>query len=296
MTDSSRIAAAPISWGVCEVPGWGYQLGRERVLDEIAELGITATEAGPEGYLGTHPETTAALLRARGMRLVGGFVPAALHQPEGLETVERNARLFTGAGADVMVLAASGGAAGYDGKLELTEAEWEALLGGLDRAAAICERLGLACSLHPHVGTVIERRAEIDRVLEGSTVSLCIDTGHLLIGGTDPVELVRGTVDRVNHVHLKDVDAELAERVRSGELGYTEAIGDGLYRPLGAGSINVAALVDVLERGGYGGWYVLEQDWVLDSEPPPGAGPIEDARASVEFLRSVLADRDPSRR
>jgi inosose dehydratase len=288
MSGWERIGGAPISWGVCEVPGWGYQLSPDRVLAEMRELGISATEAGPEGYLGTTPESTAARLRERGMNLVGGFVPAPLHLTGGLEILERNARLLASAGADVLVLAATGGESGYDESPQLSDQEWSALLVGLDRARAVCEGLGLRCALHPHVGTVIERPAEIERVLSGSTIELCVDTGHLLIGGSDPVGLVREVPDRVSHVHLKDVDAALAEAVRSGAKEYSAAIRQALYRPLGGGSIDVAMLVSLLEAAGYQGWYVLEQDVVLDSEPPSGAGPGRDVRASVAFLRSVL--------
>ena len=66
---------------------------------------------------------------------------------------------------------------------------------------------GVTAVLHPHVGTMVETRADVDRVLAGSAIPLCLDTGHLLIGGTDPVELARTVPDRVAHVHLKDVDA-----------------------------------------------------------------------------------------
>jgi inosose dehydratase len=288
MSSIERIAGAPISWGVCEVPGWGYQLPPDRVLAEMRELAISATEAGPEGYLGSTPESAAARLRERGMNLVGGFVPAPLHLPGGLKIMERNARLLASAGADVLVLAATGGESGYDETPQLSNGEWPALLVGLDQARAVCEGLGLRCSLHPHVGTVIERAAEIERVLGGSTIELCVDTGHLLIGGSDPVRLVREVPKRVSHVHLKDVDATLAEAVRNGDQEYSAAIREGLYRPLGGGSIDVATLVSLLEDAGYRGWYVLEQDVVLDSEPPSGAGPGRDVRASVAFLRSVL--------
>jgi inosose dehydratase len=259
----------------------------------MRELGISATEAGPEGYLGTTPESTAARLRETGMNLVGGFVPAPLHLTGGLEILERNARLLASAGADVLVLAATGGESGYDESPQLSDQEWSALLAGLDRARAVCEGLGLRCALHPHVGTVIERPAEIERVLSGSTIELCVDTGHLLIGGSDPVGLVREVPDRVSHVHLKDVDAALAEAVRSGAKEYSAAIRQGLYRPLGGGSIDVAMLVSLLEAAGYQGWYVLEQDVVLDSEPPSGAGPGRAVRASVAFLRSVLGAPGP---
>jgi inosose dehydratase len=283
-----RIAAAPISWGVCEVPGWGAQMAPARVLAEMRALGIQATEAGPDGYLGADPDAAAALVREYGLRLVGGFVPTVLHRPGALEPVERAARLFAAAGADVLVVAAGTGVEGYDARPELSASEWSTLLEGLDRAQEICAAHGLRCALHPHTGTMVEGPAEIDRVLERSAVDLCLDTGHLVIGGSDPVELARRAPERVSHVHLKDVVGAHAARVLAGERSYSDAVRDGLYVPLGAGDVDVAGFVAALEGAGYGGWYVLEQDAMLDAQPPADGGPLGDVRASLEFMRSVL--------
>jgi inosose dehydratase len=288
MTGAERIAAAPISWGVCEVPGWGEQLGPERVLGEMRDIGIAATEAGPEGFL-PEPAQAAELVRSFGLRLVGGFVPATLHARGGIEAVERAAELFSAADADVLIVAAVGTADGYDARPELSADAWRALLDGLDAAGELCAARGLACALHPHVGTVVEDRADVERVLEASTVDLCLDTGHLLIGGTDPVALARDAAERVSHVHLKDVDAELVTRVLAGELAYSDAVRAGLYRPLGQGALDVGGLVASLEGRGYDGWYVLEQDLMLDAAPAAGEGPLHDVRASAEMLRSMLA-------
>ncbi len=283
-----RIAAAPISWGVCEVPGWGAQMPPARVLGEMRDLGIAATEAGPDGYLGTDPDAAAALVREFGLRLIGGFVPTVLHRAGALEPVERAASLFATAGADVLVLAAATGVEGYDERPSLTDDEWDTLLSGLDAARELCAARGLRCALHPHVGTMIEGPSEVARVLERSTVDLCLDTGHLVIGGNNPVALARSAAERVSLVHLKDVDGALAARVLAGELTYSDAVREGLYVPLGAGSVDVAEFVAVLERAGYGGWYVLEQDAMLDADPPAGGGPVGDVRESLAFLRSVL--------
>ena len=94
-------------------------------------------------------------------------------------------------------------------------------------------------------------------------------------------------------VHLKDVDGPLAARVLSGSLTYSDAVRLGLYVPLGAGSVDVAEFVTVLERAGYAGWYVLEQDAMLDADPGDEVGPVADVRASLTFLRSAFT-RQPT--
>jgi inosose dehydratase len=285
---TDRIAGAPISWGVCEVPGWGYQLDPALVLTQMRDVGLVATELGPEGFLPTDPQAAAATLRDAGLSAVGGFVPVVLHDAghDPLPEVDTAVDALVAAGAGVLVLAAATGLAGYDERPVLDDAAWSRLLANLDRVAARAHERGLLTALHPHVGTMVERRDEVERVLAGSAVALCLDTGHLLIGGTDPVELVRSVPERIRHVHLKDVDQGWAAKVRAGDSTYTDAVAAGMYRPLGRGNVDVAQIVRLLEEGGYQGWYVLEQDTVLHGRPD-GEGPLTDVRESVAYLRSL---------
>jgi inosose dehydratase len=286
----ARIAGAPISWGVCEVPGWGYQLGPERVLAEMREVGLTATEFGPDGFLPARPDAMTRVLDDRGLRAIGGFTPLLLHVAghDPVPEVERLLEAYAASGAGVLVLSAATGADGYDSRPELDDDGWRVLLGNLDRLAALAAGRGVRAVLHPHVGTMVENGAEVQRVLDGSSVDLCLDTGHLLIGGTDPAELARQAPERIAHVHFKDVDGRIARRVQDGQLTYTQGVRDGMYRPLGSGDVDVPAIVGSLHGRGYGGWYVLEQDTIL-TEEPAGEGPVADVWASAEHLRGVLA-------
>ncbi|MFC4911688.1 TIM barrel protein [Actinomadura gamaensis] len=284
-----RVAAAPISWGVCEVPGWGHQLAPERVLDEIEALGLDAVERGPDGFLPDDPDERDMLLKRHGLRMVGAFVPVVLHDPDRDPLGEIDRALDGLPAETVLVLAAATGSTGYDTRPVLGAREWGTLLRHLDAAVEHAAARDRAVTLHPHVGTLVEREREVVRVLDGCAVPLCLDTGHLLIGGTDPLALARSAAERVGHVHLKDVDVELARRVRDGETPYAEAVAKELYRPLGQGGVDVAGIVRALDESGYDGWYVLEQDTVLDAEPPGGRGPVEDVADGLAFLRKVAA-------
>lgn len=288
-----KLAGAPITWGVCEVPGWGVQLPADRVLCEVASLGFDAVELGPPGFLPGDGPAVRRRLSAHSLSLAAGFVTAVLHRrdqrEQELAEVERQAALLGEAGADVLVLgAALGSGGGYDQSAELSEPEWEALLEGLDAASAAGARHGLVTVLHPHFGTAVERGPQVARIVNRSNIGLCIDTGHLMVGGADPAEVVRIAGTRVAHVHLKDVDAGLAARVRSGELGYRDAVMRGMYRPLGDGDVDLLAVLELLAARNYSGWYVLEQDVVLDGDPAGGAGPITSAARSIDFLTRIL--------
>ncbi|MEO6083388.1 MAG: TIM barrel protein [Umezawaea sp.] len=287
----TKIAGAPISWGVCEVPGWGRVLEAEQVLSEMASLGLTATELGPPDYLPSDPAELKALLAEHDLGLVGGFLAVVLHDPpqvpSTVEEADRVAALLAAAGAGVLVLAAATGLDGYDERPELTDEQWRTLIQTSAKIADIAAGHGLRTVLHPHVGTHVERTAEVERFLADSELQLCLDTGHLLIGGTDPVDLARRYPDRIGHVHLKDVRAEIAEKVRSGEIGYTAAVQEGIYVPLGDGDVDVEALVTLVREAGYTGWFVLEQDTALGDSSPTDI-PVQDTARSLAHLNKII--------
>jgi len=282
-----KLAAAPISWGVCEVPDWGLQLAPDRVLADMRALGVHATEAGPPGFLPADPAAALALLESCGLRLIGGFVTAVLHESarraDELASVKRQAEWLAAGGSELVVLAPALAQTGYSGAAKMPDAAWPALLDGIDRVVDIADAAGLGVAVHPHWGTAIERPHHIERFLEGSTHDLCLDTGHIAVGGADPLKVARDAGPRVRHVHLKDVDALLGARVRDGSLSYDDAVRAGLYRPLGEGAARIDDVLGELRKTGYAGWYVLEQDVMLDREPAPG--PPEWIARSAAYAR-----------
>ena len=270
-------------------PAGGTSSGPDRVLTEMREVGLLATELGPEGFLPSEPDAMATVLAQHGLRAVGGFTPLLLHVPPTIRCL-RSSASSTGtlaANASTLVLSAVSGQEGYDSRPELDDEGWHALLTNLSRISSVAAEKGIRAVLHPHVGTMIENTAEVQRVLDGSSIALCLDTGHLLIGGTDPAELTRQAPDRIAHVHFKDVDAAKAQQVRDGRYTYTEGVKRGMYRPLGTGDVDVEAIVSHLTKRGYDGWYTLEQDTILTGEPT-GEGPVADVRTSADHLRRVF--------
>jgi inosose dehydratase len=289
---SGRIAGAPVSWGVIEIPDWGYQMSADRVLEEASSLGLTALEAGPEGLLPSDPSEVSDLLARYDLKLVGGFVPAVLHEPgvreEQLDLVEKRARFFAAAGADVVVLAVMSGSDDFGPFVEIGDDAWKGLFESLKMVEEICGRHGIAVSMHHHYGTVIEGDDQLKRFLEGSEMGLCLDTGHLAIGGSDPVEIAELAGPRVNHVHLKDVDLGVAGRLAAREITFKQAAQENAFRPLGEGDVDLGAVLGRLGDAGYSGWYVLEQDSVVEEEPPEGEGPVQEVGKSLAYLRERL--------
>jgi inosose dehydratase len=288
-----RVAGAPITWGVDGSPGWGHLMDRDRVMSEMKESGLTATELGPDGYLPTDPDELADYLASYDFAVVGGFVPALLYRPDRVDRelayVDRASRQLSRTGSEVLVLGASSHHDGYDTSIEMTDEDWDVFLANLKRLQDIVGNEGLATALHPHWGMAIETGAHVERLLESCDVGLCLDTGHLYLAGTDPVDIAKLAAGRIHHVHLKDVDAAFAERVRSGKARFRQSVVDGMFTPLGDGDVDIAGVIRTLEQAGYGGWYVLEQDKALSADPAPGEGPRADAETSVAYLRGLAA-------
>jgi inosose dehydratase len=289
----TKLAGAPITWGICEVPGWGLQLSSERVLSEMRSLGLRATEAGAEGFLPADGHELRRVLSEAGLGLVGGFVPVVLHdraaREQSLAGARAEAARFAAAGGSVLVSAVVVDDA-WSPRAPLTPDDWRRIVDGLERLDALCAEHGIAHVLHPHVGTLVETADDVERVLEGSEASFCVDTGHLQIGGVDSVALVRDVAERVGHVHLKDVRASVAAELRDGRTSLLEATRRGLFVPLGEGDAPVAEVVRELEASGYDGWTVVEQDAVLDD--PAAAAPAAAMRRSLDFLRTLGAGHD----
>ncbi len=282
-----RLAGAPISWGACEVPGWGIMPSVDRVLAEMAELGLKGTELGAPGFFPDDPERIDALLTRNGLELVGGFVALVLHEPDLIGTIDearRAASLIAGAGGEMFVVGVVQDME-WSRPRELDDAGWARLAQNLSEIDAVVADQGLTLALHPHAGTLIETSEQVERAIEAVDVGWCLDTGHLTIGGVDPVEFAKSHGDRVVHVHLKDVDAEIAADFRAGRRSLVEATRNGLFLPLGKGDARVAEVMGALQAHGYDRWLVLEQDTAITGdEPTVAGGPMRDARESIAFL------------
>ena len=294
MTDFlTRLAGAPISWGVCEVPGWGLELQPRRVLGEMQQLGLTATELGSDGYLPTDPAELKDLCAEFGLEMIGGFVPLVLHEAAELdatiEAARRTAELMSAAGATVFVTSA---VTDWDWgpRTALTSDDWNFTAKTLSIVDDILGEFGMTQAIHPHLRTVVETRADIEALLDVSDVGWTFDMGHMQIGGMDPLEFIDIAFDRIRHVHLKDVVMDLAGPVFAGDQSIMDGVQAGMFCNLGRGDVPIGAIVTELEARGYDQWYVLEQDAAITAgEPAVGAGPLLDVLASIEFLKEIEA-------
>ena len=296
-----RIANAPCSWGVLEFEEKTASPPYQQVLDEIAETGYVGTELGDWGFMPTEPDRLREELERRGLAMVGGFVTTRLADPRShgpsLQRAVAVARLLgaVGDGTPRFVVMSDeptadpqrAGAAGrIDPSLSLSDAQWDIAAEGIERIArAVRDEAGIRTVFHHHCAAFVETPQEIESLLQRTDpalVGLCLDSGHATYGGGSPEELLDRYRDRVWHVHFKDCEPEVAARARAEGWGYLTALRQGLFCELGRGSVDFPAMLRALERYGYDGWLVVEQD-VL---PAMGA-PRDSARRNRLYLRGI---------
>jgi len=279
--DESRItvANAPVSFGAFELTvGINPHVpDGEQVLDQVAAAGYAGIDLGPVGYLGTGVQLGERLAE-RGLGLAGGYLElpyadakalkCSLPQLDALLDMFDAARSVVSGGAPRPTIADAGsdqrrarpGAAVRDRSLGLDAAAWRRFAVGLKEIVQRCRDRGYEPTFHHETGTYVEAPWEIDRVLELTDVGLCLDTGHLILGGGDPVSAVRDWGGRINQVHLKDARRSvMAEIIASGgataEIWSREA-----FPALGQGDLDADSVLTGLRAMGYVGWLVVEQD------------------------------------
>ena len=257
----------------------------------MAAMGFPSTELGSEGYLPSNPQELRSVLEPHGLGLLAAFVPAVVHDPgEADETLRRMtemAELLQAVGATYFNTSP---VTSWDWgpRRELTDAQWDHAWLMFDRIEEITEAHGLTQVLHEHVGTIVETKDEIQRVVDNSPIRFVLDTAHFAVGGYDPVDFARNHPDRVGLVHIKDCDLSVASRLNEGAISLMEAVQSGIFPSVGKGDLNIDEVIGSLEGSGYSGWYVLEQDVAITGDlPGEGAGPIEGVRESVEYLRGL---------
>jgi inosose dehydratase len=300
-----HIGNAPCSWGILEFRLQGETANYGRVLDEMQETGYEGTELGDWGFFPTDPAVLRGELGARGLSLLGAFVPVALKDPRahdaGMETALRTARLLVEVEGDApyFILADDNAKdpvrTQYAGRIRpeqgLTAAEWDTFAGG---AQWIAERVrqatGLRTAFHHHCGGYVETPAEVDKLLsltDPHLLGLCFDTGHYSFGGGDALAGLRRHASRIWHVHFKDFAPSVGAQAAAKGWDYLESVRRGVFCHLGQGAVDWAGVVAQLRSMQYEGWIVVEQDLLPGQGEPRDVPPRESARRNRAFLSGL---------
>jgi inosose dehydratase len=303
--DGIAVANAPVSYGAFEIT-----VGHDpnvpdglSVLDQVAAAGYAGIDLGPVGYLGSGAQL-GELLAERGLGLAGAYLELPYADRDALERVlpDLDALLDTFDAVQPYLtgppprptLADNGskarrdrpGRAAADRSAGLTAEQWRQFGEGLTRVLARCRDRGYEPTFHPETGTYVEAPWEIERVLDVSDVGLCLETGHMMLGGGDPAAMLRAFAARINHVHLKDAVLTVMQGIVDDEAPVTEIWSREAFCALGNGDLDVQAILDGLRTLGFQGWLVVEQD-ILPRTAERFARAADDQRHN----RGYLAER-----
>jgi inosose dehydratase len=295
-----KIANAPCSWGALEFELEGKAPDYVQVLNEIVETGYEGTELGDWGFMPTDPQKLSEEIHGRNLKLLGAFVPVALKKPEchqpGIDVAVRTAHLMAAVEGNLpfIILADENGsipertknAGRVTPEMGLSDSEWQIFAEGAEKvAAAVKKETGLRTVFHHHCAGYVETPAEIEKLMsltDPSLLGLVFDCGHYRFGGGDPVEGLKKYGKRVWHFHFKDYHPEFGKQGIQEGWDYFQSVSAGVFCELGKGDVNFPALLEELNKIGYEGWGVVEQD-VL-----PGMGkPKESAKRNREYIRSL---------
>lgn len=289
-----RVATAPMNWNSDDLSDLRPPMPIEQVLDEMVQAGYEGTEYGTG--LPSEPAALAALLGRYGLALASNFCWVSFEdrRNHGREVSRALtvARTLSAMHVPDLILGLRGsterialaGRVPTDGSAGLTETQWRAVADGIDELAKACESLGVRLSVHPHAGSYVETREELDillRRIDARALGLCVDTGHLVYGGGDPGEVVRTFGSRIRYVHIKDVDPDVLAQCQVRGIGFLDALRRYVFCGLGKGSVDLPGFVDGLERAAFSGWMVVEED----TSPDP---PLVAAQRNRRYLRDMF--------
>jgi inosose dehydratase len=295
-----KVANAPCSWGALEFELEGKAPDYVQVLNEIVETGYEGTELGDWGFMPTDPQKLSEEIHGRNLQLLGAFVPVALKKLEahqaGIDVAVRTARLMSAVEGNLpfIILADENGsipertknAGRVTPEMGLSESEWQIFAEGAEKvAAAVRKETGLRTAFHHHCAGYVETPAEIEKLMsltDPNLLGLVFDCGHYRFGGGDPVEGLKKYGKRVWHFHFKDYHPGFGQQGIKEGWDYFQSVSAGVFCELGKGEVDFPALLAELEKIGYDGWGVVEQD-VL-----PGMGkPKESAQRNRDYLASI---------
>ena len=285
-----KLGIAPIGWTNDDMPDLGKENTFQQCVSEMALAGFTGSEVG--GKYPTDVETLKKALDLRGIQICNCWFSSFLISRPYEETEKefiKQTDFLKAMGAKVIgVSEQSYSIQGKDqpiseGKYVMNDEEWKLLTDGLNKLGQIAKDKGMMLTFHHHMGTVVQDPDEVERMMANTDpeyVSLLFDTGHFTYCGADPLEMVKKYVNRIKHVHLKDIRPEVVKEVKDNDLSFLEGVRRGAFTVPGDGCIDFDPIFKVLEENGYEGYMLVEAE-----QDPAKANPLEYAIKARKFIR-----------
>lgn len=286
----------PIAWSNDDDRSLGAHISLEQCLDETAKIGFDGIEKGHK--LPTDAAGLKSVLEPRGLKFVSGWHSLNL-LTNSIEDEKAAMQPFLDVlkemGCKVIIVCETSNAIhGNDDvalaeRPKLAEADWAKFGAGVEALAEFAASQGISLVYHHHMGTVVESEEEIDKLMQhtGPHAKLLLDTGHCYFGGGNPEAVAKKYMNRVGHIHAKNVRPVIAEQVRNEKLSFLEGVRRGVFTVPGdaEGGVNFPPVLKIAAEHGYQGWIVIEAE-----QDPDVRNPFEYQSLGLKSLKGFAKD------
>ena len=287
-----HLGISPLTWTNDDMPDLGGDIPLGQCLSEMRQAGFTGTELGTK--YPRQAEQLLPLLERHELQLASGWYGAYLLRlsvEDQIEALQDHLYLLKQADCRVMVLAEVSNTIHSDistpmsARPELNNSEWRSYGEKLTAMADYLQGQNMALAYHPHAGTIVETETDIDKLIDvsGPSVGLTLDTGHAILAGDDPAELIHRYGDRVVHIHLKDVRPDILAQARAQDLSFLQGVLKGVFTVPGDGCIDYRAVFSAIKSINYQGWLLVEAE-----QDPGKAHPLTYARMAYENISTYM--------
>jgi inosose dehydratase len=297
MFDKSKVylGITPTVWTNDDMPLLGNEIPFEQCISEIALAGFQGCSVGHK--FPSDPAVLKEALELRGLSVsepwASTYFTASNMGTQSIDNFIQQMNFIKTMGGTDLVVAELGHAvhqqpvAVLPNKPKFTDAQWDAMIEGLNKIGKLATENGMRVSYHHHVGTGVENRSDVDRLMASTDpglVHLLLDTGHIYYAGDDPLDMVKAYAGRIKHVHLKNIrQSVLEESIKLGR-SFLQSIMEGIFTVPGdsEGVIDFKPILQVLSDNNYEGWLVVEaeQDHSI-------ANPLTYAKMARDYLREI---------
>ena len=291
MLDSKKVklGIAPIAWTNDDMPDLGAENTFEQCISEMALAGFTGCEIGNK--YPKDPKVLKKALDLRHMQICNAWFSTFLTTKPYEETEKEFIKHITflkEMGAKVVGVSEQGHSIQgtdlsiFDDKYIMNDEEWDKLCTGLNKLGKVAKDMGITLTFHHHMGTVVQTAAEIDRLMENTDpglFNLLFDSGHLAYCGEDYMYVLKKYINRIKHVHLKDIRPEVIEKVKKEHLSFLQGVRLGTFTVPGDGAIDFTPIFDVLADNNYEGYVLVEAE-----QDPAVANPFEYAVKARKYI------------
>jgi inosose dehydratase len=287
------LGITPTGWTNDDLPLLGDRTSFEQVISEMALAGYEGCSVGHN--FPRDPDVLRAALELRGLRVSEPWASTYFTANEMEQQTEQNFHqqlaFIKAMGGSDLVVAELGHAVHqqpvslFPNKPVFSDEQWDRLVTGLHKLGKIAVDQGMRLCYHHHLGTGVQYRHEVDRLMESTDpalVNLLLDTGHLFAAGDDPLDMTRANVDRIKHVHLKDIRVQILEESRALGRSFLDSMKAGFFTVPGDGGIDFKPILQTLADGGFEGWLVVEAE-----QDPVQANPLVYAKKARSYLRDI---------